>query len=61
MQLITQGCAIVGREYLEGFLVKEIRKVCEEAHLLEIKSRKESLDKIKHKVVIRRTRKVFKQ
>ena len=61
MQMITQECEIISREYLERFLVKEIREICKESKEFEVKSRKEELERIKMKMITIRTRKIFKR
>lgn len=61
MQKICQECVIVSREHLESFLSTEVRDICREAQLLEVRFRKEKLEKIKQKMLVLRTGKIFKK
>ena len=61
MILLHQQCTIVSREYLERFLVKEIREICTASKDLEVKWRKEKLERIKMKIIISRKRKIFEK
>lgn len=61
MILLRQHCTILSREYLESFLVKEIREICTASKELEVKWREEKLEQIKMKMLISRKRKIFKK
>ena len=61
LKVISQASVVSGRELLENFLVKELRSISGQAIALEVKERKEKLEKIKQKVMTLRTGRILKR